>query len=170
MLDERMTAAINAQINYEYYSAFIYLSMSAQFAALGMPGGANWMNVQFQEELSHAMKFFTYLAERGAKAELQAIEAPAREWPDALAMFETALEHERKVTARINHLADLALELRDHASHNMLQWFIAEQVEEEGNAEEMIQKLKLTKDAPGGMFQLDNEMAVRVYVPPAPAV
>ena len=170
MLDERMTAAINDQINYEYYSAFIYLSMSAQFVALGLPGGANWMNVQFQEELSHAMKFFTYLTERGAKIELQTIEAPAHEWPDALAMFETALEHERKVTTRINHLADLALELRDHASHNMLQWFIAEQVEEEGNAEEMIQKLKLTKDAPGGMFQLDNEMAVRVYVPPAPAV
>ena len=87
MLDERMTAAINDQINYEYYSAFIYLSMSAQFAALGMPGGANWMNVQFQEELSHAMKFFTYLSERGAKVERQAIEAPAREWPDSLAMF-----------------------------------------------------------------------------------
>jgi len=170
MLDRRMAAAINDQINYEYYSAFIYLSMSAQFAALGLPGGANWMNVQFQEELAHAMKLFTYLTERGAKVELQAIEAPASEWPNALAMFETALEHEGKVTVRINHLADLALELKDHASHNMLQWFIAEQVEEEANAEEMIQKLKLTKDAPGGMFQLDNEMAARVYVPPAPAV
>jgi len=170
MIDKRMAAAISDQINYEYYSAFIYLSMSAQFAALGLPGGANWMNVQFQEELSHAMKFFNYVAERGAKVELKAIEAPASDWLDALAMFEAALEHEGKVTVRINHLTDLALELKDHASHNMLQWFIAEQVEEEANAEEMIQKLKLTKDAPGGMFQLDNEMAARVYTPPTSAV
>jgi ferritin len=169
MLDPRMAAAINDQINYEYYSAFIYLSMSAQFAALGLPGGANWMNVQFQEELGHAMKFFTYVTERGARVELTAIEAPMREWPDALSMFETALEHEQKVTARINKLADLALELKDHATHNVLQWFIAEQVEEEANAEEMIQKIKLTSNAPGGMFQLDNQMAARVYVPPVPA-
>ena len=170
MLDPRMAAAINDQINYEYYSAFIYLSMSAQFAALGLPGGASWMNVQFQEELAHAMKFFTYASERGAQVELRAIEQPARGWPDALAMFTSALEHERKVTARIDALADLALELKDHATHNVLQWFIAEQVEEESSAEGMIQKLTLTKDAPGGMFQLDGEMAARVFVPPAPAV
>ncbi len=169
MLDPRMAAAINDQINYEYYSAFIYLSMSAQFAALGLPGGVNWMNVQFQEELGHAMKFFTYVTERGARVELTTIEAPTREWPDALSMFETALEHEGKVTARINKLADLALELKDHATHNVLQWFIAEQVEEEANAEEMIQKIKLTNNAPGGMFQLDSQMAARVYVPPVPA-
>ena len=103
-----------------------------------------------------------------ARSELAAIAAPPLEWPDALAMFEDALRHENTVTARINDLTDLALELRDHATHNMLQWFIAEQVEEEANAEEMIQKLRLTKDAPGGMFQLDNEMAARVYVPPVP--
>jgi ferritin len=166
MLDARMAGAINDQINYEYFSAFIYLSMSARFAALGLPGGANWMNVQFQEELSHAMKLFTYMNERGGGVQLKAIAAPPVDWPDALTMFENALEHENKVTARINDLTDLALELRDHATHNTLQWFIAEQVEEEANAEEMIQKLRLTKDAPGGMFQLDNEMAARVYVPP----
>jgi ferritin len=169
MLDKRMQDALNDQINYEFYSAFIYLSMSARFAALGLPGGANWMNVQYQEELAHAMKLFSYVTERGGKAELKAIAQPPLEWPDALTMFEHALEHEHTVTQRIGALADLALELKDHATLNMLQWFIAEQVEEEANAEDMIAKLRLTRDAPGGMFQLDAEMATRMFVPPAPA-
>jgi ferritin len=166
MLDARMAGAINDQINYEYFSAFIYLSMSARFAALGLPGGANWMNVQFQEELSHAMKLFTYMNERGGGVQLKAIAAPPVDWPDALTMFENALEHENKVTARINDLTDLALELRDHATLQELQWFIAEQVEEEATADDMTKKLRLVQDAPGGLYEIDKEMAARVFTPP----
>ena len=169
MLDARMQKAINDQINAEYYSAFLYLSMSARFNALGLAGGANWMNIQFQEELAHAMKFVNYVSERGGTVELATIEGPPRDWPSALAMFEHAYEHEQKVTALINGLADLALEIKDHATHNYLQWFIAEQVEEEASADTMVQKLKLTQNAPGGIFQLDTEMAARVFTPPAAA-
>ena len=168
MLDTRMQDAINKQINAEYYSAFLYLSMSARFNALGLAGGANWMNIQFQEELAHAMKFVGYVSERGGTVALATIEGPPRDWKSALAMFEHALEHEQKVTGLINALADLALEIKDHATHNLLQWFIAEQVEEEASADTMVQKLRLTKDAPGGIFQLDSEMATRVFTPPAP--
>ena len=169
MLHKKMQAALNKQINAEFYSAYLYLSMSARFAALGLPGGANWMHVQFQEETAHAMKLFGYTLERGGTVTLAAIEKPRTAWPSALAMFEHTLEHEQAVTGLINGLADLALELKDHGTHNVLQWFIAEQVEEESSAEEMIHKLRLTQDAPGGLFQLDNEMAARVFVPPAPA-
>jgi ferritin len=169
MLDQRMLEAVNRQINAELYSAYLYLSMSARFAALGLPGGANWTRVQAQEEMAHAAKFYDHVIERNGAVRLMAIEEPPSSWDTPLAMFENILTHEQKVTSLINDLADLALELRDHASHNMLQWFIAEQVEEEASAEEMIQKLRLTQDAPGGLFQLDNEMSLRVYVPPVPA-
>jgi ferritin len=143
--------------------------MSARFASLGLRGGAGWMHVQFQEETAHAMKFFDYVLERGGTVTLETIAKPQTEWPSALAMFEHTLQHEQTVTGLINDLADLALQLKDHGTHNVLQWFIAEQVEEEASAEEMIQKLRLTQDAPGGLFQLDNEMAARVFVPPATA-
>jgi len=169
MLDARMQDAINSQINAEYYSAFLYLSMSARFNALGLAGGANWMTIQFQEELAHAMKFVGYVSERGGTVELATIEGPPRDWKNALSMFEDAYAHEQKVTALINGLADLALEIKDHATHNFLQWFIAEQVEEEATADTWVQKLKLTRDAPGGIFQLDNEMAARVFTPPVAA-
>jgi ferritin len=124
------------------------------------------MNVQFQEETAHAMKFFAYVTERGGRVQLEAIEKPQTEWPSALAMFEHALQHEQKVTGMIDALADLALELKDHATHNLLQWFIAEQVEEEANATEMVQKLTLAKDSPAALFNIDRDMAARVFVPP----
>ena len=167
MLDQRMQDALSGQINAELYSAYLYLSMSAQFAELGMSGGQNWMHVQFQEELSHAQKFFDYVVERGGRVLLEAIDKPDREWPTALAIFEHALEHEHKVTGLINSLADLALELRDHATLQELQWFIGEQVEEEATADDMVKKLRLVQGAPGGLYEIDKELAARVFVPPA---
>ena len=169
MLDQRMQDALNGQINAELYSAYLYLSMSAQFADLGMAGGQNWMHVQFQEELFHVQKFFDYVIERGGRVRLEAIDRPEQDWASPLAMFEAALEHEGKVTAWINELADLALELRDHATLQELQWFIAEQVEEESSADDMCRKLRLVKDAPGGLYEVDKELATRVYTPPAAA-
>ena len=169
MLDERMQDALNRQINAELYSAYLYLSMSAQFAELGMTGGQNWMHVQFQEELFHVQKFFDYVVERGGRVLLAAVAQPEQEWPSALAMFEHALAHEQKVTGLINGLADLALELRDHATLQELQWFIGEQVEEEATADDMVKKLRLVQGAPGGLYEIDKELAGRVYTPPAVA-
>jgi len=168
MLHKKMQAALNKQINAEFYSAYLYLSMSARFASLGC-AVVRLDARAVPEETAHAMKFFDYVLERGGTVTLETIAKPQTEWPSALAMFEHTLQHEQTVTGLINDLADLALQLKDHGTHNVLQWFIAEQVEEEASAEEMIQKLRLTQDAPGGLFQLDNEMAARVFVPPATA-
>jgi ferritin len=169
MLQKKMLAALNEQINWEFYSAYLYLAMSARFNALSMPGGANWMNVQFQEELSHALKFFTYVTDRGGEVELGAIDEPPRNWKNGVEMFEAALSHEQQVTKRIDDLADLALQLKDHATHQMLQWFIAEQVEEEASAELLLGKFNLAQGQPGALFQIDSEMAARVFPPPPAA-
>ena len=167
MLDTRMEEALNRQINAEIYSGYLYLSMAAKFADLGMAGGQNWMTVQYQEELSHAQKFFDYVIERGGRVTLAPIEGPATEWPSGLAMFEEAYAHEQKVTGLINDLASLALELKDHATHTFLQWFIAEQVEEEATASDMVQKFAMAGEHPSGLYQLDKELAGRVFTPPA---
>jgi ferritin len=167
MLDARMEEALNRQINAEIYSGYLYLSMAAQFAELGMSGGQNWMTVQYQEELSHAQKIFDYVNERGGRVTLAPIEGPQTEWQAGLQMFEDAYGHEQKVTALINDLATLALELKDHATHNFLQWFIAEQVEEEATASDMVQKFTMAGEHPAGLYQLDKELAARVFTPPA---
>ena len=168
MLDPKMQDAINAQINWEFYSAYLYLSMASQFADHGMPGGQNWMTVQYQEELAHARIMFDYVLTRGGRVLLEAIDKPDTEWPDGGTMFREALAHEEQVTARIHAMASLALEIKDHATYNFLQWFIAEQVEEEESAMDMVQKFKMAGEHPAGLYQLDKELAARVYNTPAP--
>jgi ferritin len=164
-----MQEALNKQVNAEYYSAYLYLAMAAKFADLGLPGGVNWMKVQFQEELAHAGMIFDYILERGGEVELSDISAHAKEWTTPLVMFEAALAHERHVTRLIGGLADLALEIKDHSTFQFLQWFIAEQVEEEASAQGVCDAIRLAGETPGGMYQLDNERAARVFNPPAAA-
>ncbi len=168
MLDKRMQDAINEQINWEIFSGYLYLAMSSQFAGLGMPGGQNWMTVQYQEELAHAQIMFNYVLTRGGRVVLEAIEKPQTDWPDGLSMFKDALAHEEGVTARIDALASLALELKDHASYQFLQWFIGEQVEEEETASDMVQKFTMAGEHPAGLYQLDKELSTRVYNVPSP--
>jgi ferritin len=168
MLDQRMQDALNGQINWEFYSGYLYLSMASKFADLGMSGGQNWMTVQYQEELAHARIMFSYVLTRGGRVLLDAIPQPETDWKDGLAMFEDALEHEEGVTARIHEMASLALELKDHATYNFLQWFIAEQVEEEESAMDMVQKFKMAGEHPAGLYQLDKELAARAYTAPTP--
>ena len=167
MLTEKMEKALNHQLNREMYSAYLYLSMSAYFQYTSLDGFAIWMKVQAQEEMVHAMKFYAFVNDRGARVTLLPIEAPPIEWDSALAAFEEALEHEKKVTGLINDLVELALSEHDHATHIFLQWFVTEQVEEEDSANQVIQKLKLMGDARGGMFMLDRELGQRVFTPPA---
>jgi len=166
MIKEKIQDALNKQINAELYSSYLYLSMSAYFESINLKGCANWMRVQTQEELVHAMKFYDYLIERGGKVILSSIESPPTEWPSPLAIFEQAYQHEQKVTGLINGLVDLAIAEKDHATNNFLQWFVSEQVEEEASADEVVQKIKLMGDARGGIFMLDRELAQRVFTPP----
>ncbi len=167
MISEKLQEALNDQMNFELYSGYIYLSMSANFEAQNMPGFANWMFIQWQEEFSHAMKFFHYIGERGGKVELRAIQAPDQEWPSALAAFETALHHEQVVTGRINDLVALARAENDQATYNFLQWFVDEQVEEEATADSVVQQLKMMGDFGPGLLMIDREMAGRTFNPPA---
>lgn len=168
MLDQRMQDAINKQINWELFSGYLYLSMASKFADLGMPGGQNWMVAQYQEELAHARIMFNYVLTRGGRVILEAIDKPESEWPSGLAMFEDALAHEQDVTSRIHDMASLALELKDHATYNFLQWFIAEQVEEEETASDMVQKFTMANEHPAGLYQLDRELQGRTYTVPSP--
>ena len=129
MLSKRMEDALNEQINAEIWSAYLYLSMSAYFEADNLPGFANWMKIQWQEELSHATKFFDYVTERGGRVILKPIAAVKTDWTDSTEVFAETLEHEKHVSALINNLVNIAVEEKDHATNNMLQWFVAEQVE-----------------------------------------
>jgi ferritin len=166
MISKKMEKMINEQINHEMYSAYLYLSMSAYFEGKNLPGFANWMYVQYQEETFHAMKFFKYILDRGGRIELEAIAGPEKEWPSPLAVFEATYKHELKVTSLIHALVDLAITEKDHASNALLQWYVTEQVEEEANDTKIIDRLKRIGNAEGGLYMLDAELAKRVYTPP----
>lgn len=167
MIKEKIQDALNTQLNAEMYSSYLYLSMSAYFESISLKGFSNWMRIQAQEELIHAMKFFDFIHERGGKVTLSPIDAPQTQWDSPLAAFEHVYKHEQKVTGLINNLVDLAVSEADHATNNFLQWFVAEQVEEESSADDIVQKLKLLGDDRRGLFLLDQELGKRVFTPPA---
>ena len=167
MISKKIVDAINGQINAELFSAYLYLSMRAWADANDLPGFATWMKVQAMEEFTHAERLYNYIVERDGVAVMGAIEGPQTSWKDALDVAEGVLAHEQKVTGLINDIVDLAIEEKDHATNNFLKWFVDEQVEEEASATEVVRKVKMLKDAPGGMFMLDNEMGTRVFTPPA---
>lgn len=164
MINEKIQAAINEQINKELYSSYLYMSMSAYFESINLIGFAKWMYVQVQEELTHAVKFYNYVNEKGGRVILQPIEGPPTEWESPLAAFENTYEHEQMVTGRINNLVDLAIAESDHATNIFLQWFVTEQVEEESSADQVIKQLKLAGDFPGALFMIDRELGQRVFV------
>ena len=168
MLSNNLHQAINAQINAELWSAYLYLSMSMDAEAKGQKGVANWFRVQYLEEQDHARIFMNYLNSRDAKVTLLPIAEVPTEWGSVLEMFKQTLEHEKKVTALINNLAFIANEDRDFASINRLVWFIDEQVEEEENAREMIAAVEAVEGNKYGMYMLDKELATRVYNTPSP--
>lgn len=163
MLTKKMESALNTQINEEFWAAYLYLSMSAHFTAEGLPGFANWMHVQAQEEVTHAMKLYNYVLERDGKVTLEPIKAVATSWDSPLAVFEASLAHEQKVTAMINKLVEVAIEEKDHATRSMLQWFIDEQVEEEASAKAIIDSLKLIGDNGYGLYSVDKDLASRTF-------
>ncbi len=167
MLKKKILKSLNDQINAEMFSSYLYLSMEAYFQSISLKGFASWMRVQAQEEMMHGMKFYDFINERGGKVTLEAIAKPETTWATPLAVFEAVLKHEEHVTSLINNLVDLAISEKDHASNNFLQWFVAEQVEEEASASEVVEKLKLIKDNPSGLFMVDAELGKRVFTMPA---
>jgi len=168
MLSEKMQDAINAQINAEYWSAYLYLSMAAYANASGYPGFANWFEVQHQEELDHVKIFFDYVLQRDGRVMLKPIDAVPTEWKSPLDMFENTLKHEQKVTSLINQLYATAVSDNDFATQSMLKWFIDEQVEEEENAKTIIDSLKMIGDNGYGLYTLDKDLSTRVYTQAAP--
>lgn len=164
MITKRMEDAICAQINAEYWSAYLYLSMSAHFIQAGYPGIANWMRIQAKEEGTHAAKFFDYVLERDGKVTLMPIAAVPATWESPLVAFEEVLKHEQKVTSLINGLMQVAVEEKDFACQSMLKWFIDEQVEEEANVKEILDSLRMVQGNGNGMFMIDRELRQRVFV------
>lgn len=167
MLKEKMLKALNEQINAELYSSYLYLSMESYFQSVSLKGFAVWMRAQVQEELFHAMKFYDYVCDRGGRVALGAVKKPDSSWKTPLVAFQQILKHEQHVTGLINGLVDLAMEEKDHATLNFLQWFVAEQVEEEASVGEIVDKLKLIREDTSGLFLLDAELGRRVFTPPA---
>lgn len=167
MISKKMEDALNGQVNAELYSAYLYLSMESYFRSQNLMGFANWMRVQTQEEMTHVVRIYDFIDERGGRVLLKAIEGPPTEWESPLAVFEAAYSHEQKISALINDLVDLAIKEKDHATNTFLQWFVNEQVEEEASADQVVQQLKMVADAPGGIFLLDRELGQRVFTPPA---
>lgn len=164
MLKDTVLKALNNQINAEIYSAYLYLSMSAWFEDKGLSGFANWMKVQYQEELTHAMKFFDYVHERNSRVILEPIEGVPTEFKSVIDAFEQTLQHEQKVTALIDDLVSTAIKANDHATQSFLQWFVDEQVEEENNVNSILDDLKLINGQGNGLFMLNRELASRTFV------
>ena len=161
MFSKAMQDAINEQIKNELYSAYLYLAMSAYSEANGMPGIAQWLRVQSQEEVSHAMKFFGFVNERGGRVVLHAIDQPPIDFESPVQIFEATLEHERKVTAMIHRLYEIALQEKDYPAQVMLHWFIDEQVEEESTAGQILDTLKMIGDKGYALVALDRELGKR---------
>jgi ferritin len=161
MISRTIQDAINEQINKELYSSYLYLSMAAYFENKNLPGFAKWMYVQADEERSHGMKFFQHLLERGGKVELKTIVQPEVEWNTSLEVFKQVLEHEQVVTASINSLYELALKEKDYPFQVLLHWFITEQVEEEKNASDIIQRLELLDARGTAVLMLDHDLGKR---------
>ena len=168
MISKKIEEALNAQINAEFWSAYLYLSMSTNFAVKGNPGFANWFNIQFKEEQDHAQIFIKYLLSRGGKVTLAPIAEVKTEWATPLDAYRDTLEHEKKVTALINDLYALALSENDYATQSMLKWFIDEQVEEEETAQGLIDSLSMIKDNGFGIYMLDKELSARTYTQASP--
>ena len=161
MLPEKVQDAINAQINHEMYSSYLYLAMSAHFAAVNLGGFAKWTRMQAAEENEHAMKFYDYVNDRGGRVVLQAIAQPPVEFGTPLEIFTAILEHEQKVTAGIHKLYEIALKANDYPTQVMLHWFINEQVEEEKNATDIVEQLRMMENHQGNIIHIDRHVGKR---------
>lgn len=165
-MNNKVQEVLNKQINAELWSAYLYLSMSAYFESEGFAGFANWMRIQYQEESAHAMKMFNFVNERGGRVILEPINEVPTEWHSPMNAFEETYKHECLVTDLINNCVDVAIEEKDHASVNFLQWFVDEQVEEEANVSTILDELKIAGGEGHALFIINRELGARVFVDP----
>jgi len=165
MLKPNIQDALNEQLNAELFSSYLYLSMAAHFEATTMPGIANWMRIQAQEELTHALKFYDFINDRNGRVTLTRVEGPKTEWNSAIEAFEDTYEHEQKVTGLIDNLVDLAVAEKDHATEAFLQWFVTEQVEEESSVATILDRLKLVGNNGVALYMIDGQLGQRALPP-----
>lgn len=162
MLSKTIQEAINEQIKHEFESAYLYLSMSAYCEANNLPGFARWLRIQFEEEMQHGLKLFDYINDRGGRVALQAIAQPQADFESIMEVFQQTLEHEQHVTALIHKLYTLAVQENDYTTQVQLQWFITEQVEEEKNAGQIVEQLKMSGLSGAALLLLDRELGARI--------
>lgn len=167
MMNETLSNALNEQMNFEFYSAHVYLAIAGYCSGESLDGFANFFIVQAEEERFHAMKIYKFLNDRGKRVSLTGMETPQNEYASILEAFEHAYQHEQIVTKRIYHLSDLALNDREHATMQFLKWFVDEQVEEEAMFDSIIHKLKRIDKDSNAFFMMDAEFAQRTFTPPA---
>ena len=167
MLSDLLLEKINSQINFEFYSAYTYLAMSAYAESVDLSGFANFFKIQAEEELFHAMKLYNYVFQKNGFVNLEAIEKPNKQYSDIIDAFEKGYPHEQIVTKRIYEIADIAHEEKEHATMSLLRWFIDEQVEEENNFSSLLKKVRRCKDNPAALYMMDDELATREFTPPA---
>jgi len=165
-ISSKMEKALNQQVKREMYSASLYLAMSAYCSDNDLNGFANWFRVQAMEEMTHAMKIYGYVIERGGRAIVPGLDQPPEDFGSPVKAFAAALEHEEKVTGWINDLVNQAIDEKDHATNSFLQWFVDEQVEEEASATDILKKVEMVGGKPHGLFMLDRELSQRVFHPP----
>lgn len=168
MLSKKLEDALNEQINAELWSGYLYLAMAMNFEAEGRAGLANWFRIQFKEEQAHAEIFINYVNQRGGRVVLKPIAEVPEKWECPVCAFQDTLAHEQKVTAMINNLYSMAQEEKDYGTMERLNWFVAEQLEEEETAQQWLDKFKLVGDNGMGIYMLDQELASRTYNTPAP--
>jgi len=160
-LNKKLQDALNDQIREELYSSYLYLSMASYCQSINLPGFAHWMRVQSKEELEHGLKFYDFIEERGGRVLLQGIEQPPAEFGSPVDIFTQTLAHEQHITGRIEMLYGMALEQKDYASTGFLQWFIDEQVEEERNATDILNLLKMVGEKGHTLFMVDRQLGGR---------
>ena len=166
MISKEMQAALNDQVNKEFYSAYMYLAMSGYCNSIGLPGFAHWMRMQYEEESLHVTKMYDYILDQGGSVHLQTIEEPEQEYGTPLDVFQQTLEHEQYVTGLIHKLMDLAVEERDYATQTFLQWYVTEQVEEESNVNDILAPLRMVGDDKGGLMMIDQQLLTRLAPTP----
>jgi len=169
MITKELQTALIEQLNKEYHSAYLYLGMSAYCSKEGFNGAANWFLIQYQEEVAHGMKLFKYLEDQDVDIQLPAIDGVKVEYKSFLDVFKKALGHELKMTKNLNILSDLAMQDKDHATYNLLQWYVTEQVEEEATIKAIIDHIKLVGDNGYGLYTIDKELSGRTFVDPTAA-
>jgi len=160
-MNKKTEEAMNEQINKELYSAYLYYAMSAYFEEMNLKGMAHWMRIQAGEEQEHAHKFYEHIVRRGGRVKLKAIAAPDMKFQSPLAAWEAAYKHEQMITQSIHSLVELATAEKDHAAQPLLQWFVEEQIEEEENTIEVVNRLKMTKDSGHAILMVDRELGSR---------